>query len=55
MMAKSPASDALAGTPASAGSATGTVRVILDPVGAHLEPGKSSWHRPPTRAGPRCS
>ena len=40
MMAKSPASDALAGTPASAGSATGTVRVILDPVGAHLEPGE---------------
>ncbi|SFT79060.1 PEP/pyruvate-binding domain-containing protein [Arthrobacter sp. ov118] len=40
VMAKSPASDALAGTPASAGSATGTVRVILDPVGAHLEPGE---------------
>ncbi|MFF2032125.1 PEP/pyruvate-binding domain-containing protein [Arthrobacter sp. NPDC058192] len=40
MMAQSPASDALAGTPASAGSATGTVRVILDPVGAHLEPGE---------------
>ncbi|MFJ5699345.1 PEP/pyruvate-binding domain-containing protein [Arthrobacter sp. NPDC093139] len=30
----------LAGTPASAGTATGTVRVILDPVGAHLEPGE---------------
>ncbi|AXJ09724.1 pyruvate kinase [Arthrobacter sp. PM3] len=40
VMAKSPASDSLAGTPASAGSATGTVRVILDPVGAHLEPGE---------------
>ena len=40
VMAKSPASDALTGTPASAGSATGTVRVILDPVGAHLEPGE---------------
>ena len=41
MMAKSPASGAaLAGTPASAGIATGTVRVILDPVGAHLEPGE---------------
>ena len=40
MMAKSPASDALAGTPASAGSATGIVRVIVDPVGAHLEPGE---------------
>ncbi|WP_427134380.1 PEP/pyruvate-binding domain-containing protein [Pseudarthrobacter sp. S9] len=40
MMAESPASGALAGTPASAGTATGTVRVILDPVGAHLEPGE---------------
>jgi pyruvate,water dikinase len=40
VMAKSPAAGALAGTPASAGSATGTVRVILDPVGAHLEPGE---------------
>jgi pyruvate,water dikinase len=40
VMAKSPVSGALAGTPASAGTATGTVRVILDPVGAHLEPGE---------------
>ena len=40
VMAKSPASGALVGTPASAGTATGTVRVILDPVGAHLEPGE---------------
>ncbi|MFF2243107.1 PEP/pyruvate-binding domain-containing protein [Arthrobacter sp. NPDC058130] len=40
VMAKAPASGALAGTPASAGTATGTVRVILDPVGAHLEPGE---------------
>jgi rifampicin phosphotransferase len=40
MMAKSPAPGALAGTPASAGTATGKVRVILDPVGAHLEPGE---------------
>jgi pyruvate,water dikinase len=40
MMAKAPSSDGLAGTPASAGTATGTVRVILDPVGAHLEPGE---------------
>jgi pyruvate,water dikinase len=40
VMAKSPATGALTGTPASAGSATGTVRVILDPVGAHLEPGE---------------
>jgi pyruvate,water dikinase len=30
----------LAGTPASAGTVTGTARVILDPVGAHLEPGE---------------
>ncbi|KRE82149.1 pyruvate kinase [Arthrobacter sp. Soil763] len=39
-MAKAPPSDALAGTPASAGTATGTVRVVLDPVGARLEPGE---------------
>ncbi|WP_160668196.1 PEP/pyruvate-binding domain-containing protein [Pseudarthrobacter sp. ATCC 49987] len=39
MMAKSPVSGAVTGTPASAGTATGRVRVILDPVGAHLEPG----------------
>ncbi len=39
MMAKSPPSGALSGTPASAGTATGRVRVIMDPVGAHLEPG----------------
>jgi pyruvate,water dikinase len=31
---------ALTGTPASAGSVTGRVRVIMDPVGAHLEPGE---------------
>ncbi len=31
---------ALTGTPASAGTATGTARVILDPVGAQLEPGE---------------
>ncbi|PVZ60396.1 PEP/pyruvate-binding domain-containing protein [Arthrobacter sp. H-02-3] len=40
LLAKSPASGALAGTPASAGTATGRVRVIVDPVGAHLEPGE---------------
>ncbi|MDN4642743.1 PEP/pyruvate-binding domain-containing protein [Arthrobacter sp. PsM3] len=40
MMAKKPAPGALAGTPASAGTATGRVRVIMDPVGAHLEPGE---------------
>jgi rifampicin phosphotransferase len=31
---------ALSGTPASAGSVTGPARVILDPIGAHLEPGE---------------
>lgn len=40
LMARSPASGDLTGTPASAGTATGRVRVILDPVGAHLEPGE---------------
>lgn len=39
VMAKSPPSGAVTGTPASAGTATGRVRVIMDPVGAHLEPG----------------
>jgi pyruvate,water dikinase len=34
------AGDHLTGTPASAGTATGRVRVIMDPVGAHLEPGE---------------
>ncbi|MBX7443775.1 MULTISPECIES: PEP/pyruvate-binding domain-containing protein [unclassified Arthrobacter] len=32
--------DRLTGTPASAGTATGNVRVVLDPVGAHVEPGE---------------
>jgi pyruvate,water dikinase len=37
----SAASDgSLAGTPASAGRVTGTARVIIDPVGAHLQPGE---------------
>jgi phosphohistidine swiveling domain-containing protein len=40
LTATSVASDGLAGTPASAGTATGRVRVILDPVGAKLEPGE---------------
>ena len=40
LMAKTPPAGGLAGTPASAGTATGKVRVILDPVGAHLEPGE---------------
>jgi rifampicin phosphotransferase len=31
---------ALRGTPASAGTVTGPARVVLDPVGAHLEPGE---------------
>ena len=31
---------ALIGTPASAGVVTGVARVVLDPVGAHLEPGE---------------
>ena len=36
-----PARDgSLLGTPASAGRATGNARVIIDPVGAHLEPGE---------------
>ncbi|MFI6815215.1 PEP/pyruvate-binding domain-containing protein [Nonomuraea sp. NPDC050328] len=30
----------LTGTPASAGTVTGIARVVLDPVGAHLEPGE---------------
>ncbi|MGN7198566.1 PEP/pyruvate-binding domain-containing protein [Arthrobacter sp. SAFR-044] len=34
------AADRLTGTPASAGTATGKVRVVLDPVGAHIEPGE---------------
>jgi phosphohistidine swiveling domain-containing protein len=34
------ADGALSGSPASAGSATAPARVILDPVGAHLEPGE---------------
>jgi pyruvate,water dikinase len=31
---------ALAGSPASTGTVTGPARVVLDPVGAHLEPGE---------------
>jgi pyruvate,water dikinase len=34
------AAEALRGTPASAGTVTAPARVILDPVGAHLEPGE---------------
>ena len=30
----------LTGTPASAGTVTGIARVIMEPVGAHLEPGE---------------
>jgi pyruvate,water dikinase len=35
-----PADGQLTGTPASAGTVTGTARVVLDPVGAYLEPGE---------------
>jgi len=35
-----PADGQLTGTPASAGTVTGAARVVLDPVGAHLEPGE---------------
>lgn len=35
-----PADGQLTGTPASAGTVTGTARVVLDPVGAQLEPGE---------------
>ncbi|MEV7965362.1 PEP/pyruvate-binding domain-containing protein [Sphaerisporangium sp. NPDC088356] len=35
-----PTEGALTGTPASPGTVTGTARVVLDPVGAHLEPGE---------------
>jgi pyruvate,water dikinase len=35
-----PAEGQLTGTPASAGTETATARVVLDPVGAHLEPGE---------------
>ncbi len=35
-----PAAGALIGTAASVGIVTGAVRVVLDPVGAHLEPGE---------------
>ncbi|MDT7786735.1 MAG: rifampicin phosphotransferase [Pseudonocardiales bacterium] len=35
-----PADGDLVGTPASAGTITGIARVVMDPVGAHLEPGE---------------
>jgi pyruvate,water dikinase len=38
--ATAPPDGALVGTPASAGTVTAPARVILDPVGAHLEPGE---------------
>ncbi|WP_326828641.1 PEP-utilizing enzyme [Streptosporangium sp. NBC_01810] len=37
---RAPVDGALTGTPASAGTVTGRARVVLDPVGAHLEPGE---------------
>ncbi|MEV5408471.1 PEP/pyruvate-binding domain-containing protein [Thermopolyspora sp. NPDC052614] len=39
-VATAPAGGAITGTPASAGTVTGPARVVLDPVGAHLEPGE---------------
>jgi len=39
-LAASAGAAALVGTAASAGTVTGSARVILDPVGAHLEPGE---------------
>jgi len=39
-LAAAPADGALVGTAASAGAVTGIARVVLDPVGAHLEPGE---------------
>jgi len=37
---RAPVDGALTGTPASAGTVTGVARVVLDPIGAHLEPGE---------------
>ncbi|GAA4194710.1 hypothetical protein GCM10022252_39520 [Streptosporangium oxazolinicum] len=37
---RTPVDGALTGTPASAGTVTGVARVVLDPVGAYLEPGE---------------
>ncbi|SDI34926.1 pyruvate, water dikinase [Sinosporangium album] len=37
---QAPVEGALVGTPASAGKVTGVARVVLDPVGAYLEPGE---------------
>jgi rifampicin phosphotransferase len=39
-LAAPPPDGALIGTPASAGTVTARARVVLDPVGAHLEPGE---------------
>jgi pyruvate,water dikinase len=39
-LAAPPPDGALVGTPASAGTVTGVVRVVLDPMHAHLEPGE---------------
>jgi pyruvate,water dikinase len=40
LVASAAADGSLTGTPASAGRVTGIARVIVDPVGAHLEPGE---------------
>jgi phosphohistidine swiveling domain-containing protein len=37
---QAPVEGQLAGTPASAGTVTAIARVVLDPIGAHLEPGE---------------
>ncbi|MFG1709939.1 PEP/pyruvate-binding domain-containing protein [Nonomuraea sp. M3C6] len=39
-LATAPTDGALIGTAASAGTVTGVARVVLDPIGAHLEPGE---------------
>ncbi|MFC5829081.1 PEP/pyruvate-binding domain-containing protein [Nonomuraea insulae] len=39
-LAQEAADGALTGTPASPGTITGVARVVLDPIGAHLEPGE---------------
>ena len=43
------------GSPASAGTVTSTARVVLDPVGARLEPGEVLVAPSTDRAGHRCS
>jgi pyruvate,water dikinase len=40
MVSAAPSDGSLSGTPASAGTVTAVARVVLEPVGAHLEPGE---------------